>query len=263
MSLIKACFLYLFLLLAVATGAQEFPYTLDARQELALLATGGGLSITSHILENQLSGLSSEEIVGQKRRKVWLLDRSATYQESEAYRNLSDDVLRASLLLPGTLLVGRTPRRRGFVLATLLAETMILTDGFTKASKIMARRTRPLTYNTEVSEAEKMSNDARQSFVSGHTSNTAALSFFTAKIFHDLYPDSPWRTAVWAGAAAVPLVTGYARYRAGKHFPTDILAGYALGAALGILIPEGHKDPNQAGWRTAVTENGVGFCYRW
>ena len=263
MSLIRNCFLYLFLLLAVAAGAQEFPYTLDVRQELALLATGGGLSITSHILENQLPGLSSDELARKQRRKVFLLDRGATYHESEAYRNLSDDVLRASLLLPGTLLLGRTPRRKGFVLATLLAETMVLTDGFTKASKILARRSRPLTYNPEFDDAKKMSNDARQSFVSGHTSNTAALSFFTAKIFHDLYPNSPWRTAVWAGAAAVPLVTGYARYRAGKHFPTDIVAGYALGAALGILIPEGHKDPNQAGWRTAVTENGVGICYRW
>ncbi|PPK88817.1 PAP2 superfamily protein [Neolewinella xylanilytica] len=261
--LLRTGLLYLLLLSSLAIRAQDFPYSLDARQDIALLAAGGGLSLTTHLLEDRMPGLTKGEVSMHRRHRVWFLDRRATYHESEVYRNISDDVLRGAMLLPGTLLISRAARKKGFVLATLLAETMLLTDGFTKASKILVRRSRPLTYNSAVGLESKMSNDARQSFVSGHTSNTAALSFFTAKVFHDLYPESPWRHVVWAGAAAIPLVTGYARYRAGKHFPSDIAAGYALGAVLGILIPQGHKDPLRAGWGTAVTENGVGIRYRW
>ena len=160
-------------------------------------------------------------------------------------------------------MLGRAPRHRALVLGTLLAETMLLNDGLTKVTKVIIRRNRPLTYNSEFADDSRQANDARQSFVSGHTSNTAALSFFTAKVFHDLYPDSRWRPYVWAGAATIPLVTGYARYRAGKHFPTDIVAGYALGATLGILIPQWHKDPARKGLKLDMTADGVGLVLRW
>ena len=254
----------LFLLLAtLGAGAQEFPYRLDPAREAILLGGGGALSLTTHLLESKLEPLSRDQIVTLQRNDVWFLDRGATRNESEAYRTLSDDLLRAAILLPGTLLLDREPRRKALVLGTLLAETMLLNDGLTKASKILVKRSRPLTYNLAIAQESKTHEDARQSFVSGHTSNTAALTFFTAKVFHDLYPDSPWRPVVWAGAATLPLVTGYARYRAGKHFPTDIAAGYALGAALGILIPQFHKATPATGWQPGVTENGVGLLYRW
>lgn len=263
MSFFKHCFLYLFLLFAVAAGAQDFPYALRLDREVGILGGGAALSLTAHRIEKDLDGLSRRHIAGLRRSDVWFLDRGATRNESEAYRTLSDDLLRASVLLPGTLLLGRETRSRALTVGVLLAETMLLNDGLTKATKILVRRSRPLAYNLAVDSEAKIHEDARQSFVSGHTSNTAALTFFTAKVFHDLYPDSPWRPVVWAGAATLPLLTGYARYRAGKHFPTDIAAGYALGAALGVLIPQLHKAAPATGWQPGMTENGVGLLYRW
>jgi len=38
-----------------------------------------------------------------------------------------------------------------------------------------------------------------------------------------------------------PAYVGYLRYRGLKHFPTDILMGYIIGAGSGILIPHLHK----------------------
>ena len=251
------------LLLSLLAGAQEFPYRLRAGREALLLGGAGALSLTTHLLENKLEPLQRDDIISLRRNDVWFLDRGATRNESEAYRTLSDQLLRAAVLVPGSLLLDRAPRRSVLVLGTLLAETMLLNDGLTKASKLLVKRSRPLTYNLAVEQEAKTHEDARQSFVSGHTSNTAALTFFTAKVFHDLHPESPWRPLVWAGAATVPLITGYARYRAGKHFPTDIAAGYALGAALGIVIPQLHKVAPATGWQAGVTDNGVGLIYRW
>lgn len=255
--------LFLTILLACGLGAQDFPYQLDWGREATIVGIGGALSIGSHVAENQIRGLRASELSTKRRRDVWVLDRSATYNKSEAYRSMSDKLLRHAALLPATLMLGKPSRKRVLVIATLLGETMLLNDGLTKASKVLIRRDRPLTYNPAFDAGHRMANDARQSFVSGHTSNTAALSFFTAKVFHDLYPESPWRPVVWAGAAAIPLWTGYARYRAGKHFPTDIAAGYALGAALGILIPQWHKSPQELGWSIGMNEDGLGLCFRW
>jgi membrane-associated phospholipid phosphatase len=46
---------------------------------------------------------------------------------------------------------------------------------------------------------------------------------------------------VWATAAAFPLVTGILRLTAGKHYPSDVLVGYLVGAATGILVPFAHQ----------------------
>ncbi|WP_116126961.1 phosphatase PAP2 family protein [Lewinella sp. IMCC34183] len=264
MPLIRSFSLFLLLCTGLSLGAQDFPYQLDWKRESGLLAGGAALSIGSHLVESRMAGLTPRELARQRSDRVWFLDRGATRQYSETHRNLSDDLLRASLALPATLLIAPEPRRRVLVVATLLAETMLLNDGLTKATKVIVRRNRPLTFNPEHDPFNQASNDARQSFVSGHTSNTAALSFFTAKVFHDLYPESPLRPLLWAGAAAIPLLTGHARYQAGKHFPTDIAAGYLLGATLGVLIPELHKRaPAATGWNLDVTGAGIGLVYRW
>ena len=42
-------------------------------------------------------------------------------------------------------------------------------------------------------------------------------------------------------AAAVPAVVAYFRIRAGKHFLTDNLVGYAVGATVGVLVPRLHR----------------------
>ncbi len=44
------------------------------------------------------------------------------------------------------------------------------------------------------------------------------------------------------GAALIPPVTvGYLRIKAMRHFPTDVITGLAVGAAVGILVPHLHK----------------------
>ena len=65
----------------------------------------------------------------------------------------------------------------------------------------------------------------------------ATFSFFTAKVFSDTNPNSKLRPWVWSSAALLPAVTGYLRVKGGKHFPTDVIVGYAVGAAIGILVP--------------------------
>ena len=75
----------------------------------------------------------------------------------------------------------------------------------------------------------------------GNTAATAAATFYMAKVFNDFNPTSKAKPYVWAFAASVPALVGYLRYKAGMHFLTDNLLGYAIGAGAGILVPQFHK----------------------
>ncbi len=89
----------------------------------------------------------------------------------------------------------------------------------------------------------KLTKNTRRSFFSGHTSHVAASTFFTAKVLTDINPDGSNNSLYWITAATIPAITGYLRVKGGKHFPTDVIVGYAVGALVGILVPELHKIP--------------------
>ncbi|MEQ8424859.1 MAG: phosphatase PAP2 family protein, partial [Cyclobacteriaceae bacterium] len=78
---------------------------------------------------------------------------------------------------------------------------------------------------------------------SGHTSHTAAASFFMAKVISDYHPNmnKGARIILWSAAVYIPALTATLRVKAGKHFPSDVVAGYAVGAFAGWLIPQLHK----------------------
>ncbi len=122
-------------------------------------------------------------------------------------------------------------------------------------------RTRPYVYNPSVPLDVKQDVDARYSFFSGHTAVTSSVSFFAAKVYADSHPDSKWKPVVWSAAVIVPAITGWARVEAGQHFPTDVITGYAVGAAIGFLVPQFHlkKDNSNTSFRLEPSLEGVAF----
>ncbi len=90
-------------------------------------------------------------------------------------------------------------------------------------------------------ESLKIDPEARLSFFSGHASNTAAMSFFTAQTLVQNRPDMQNKGLVWATAATLPALTALWRVKAGKHFPTDVIVGYGIGALIGVLVPNLHR----------------------
>jgi membrane-associated phospholipid phosphatase len=105
----------------------------------------------------------------------------------------------------------------------------------------------------------------RSSLYSGHTAATAAASFFAAKVYCDYNPDLGMNKYLIYGAAAIPpLIMGYVRLRALAHFPTDILTGFGVGAACGILIPQLHLIQGRSlslGVFSSPEANGLAFSW--
>ena len=196
---------------------------------------------TAYLLNNKLSLLTEAQIIDFENQNINFFERWPTTQRSESFNKASDVLLYSSQIIPGVLtLVDKSMRKDFLKIGVLYSQTFIVNLGLTAFVKNTARRARPFVYNTDVPIDEKMTKSARTSFYSGHTSETAAMCFLTARLYADYNPKSKWKPLVWTLAAITPAVTGYMRMRAGKHFPTDVAVGYAMGASVGYFLPKIH-----------------------
>ena len=230
-----------FLLFSCTTLIAQTPYQLKTGRELGILGTAGGLNGASAYFNLKTFVLQEDEINQLDPLKIPGIDRWSVNNFSRSAQKTSDKFLFGSFALPFLLFLDDTPRRSGGEVSLIYLETMLLNWGVTNVTKTMVKRPRPYMYNENVPMSYKMKKSAQYSFFSGHTSFTAANSFLAAKMYDDFYPDSKAAPIVWGLAAAIPAFTGYKRIKGGKHFLTDVLVGYAVGAGIGILVPTLHK----------------------
>ena len=188
------------------------------------------------------TGLSDQAALTINKANVPAFDRFSAGYYDEGYRTVSDYMLIGALIgAPAALALNSGVRARTGQVGGLYLQTLVATGAvFTMAAGTVYRQ-RPLTYSSVASLTERTRQNATNSFFAGHTAYTAASTFFAAKVFSDFNPDSPARPYVWAAAALVPAAVGYCRLEAGKHFLSDNLLGYAVGASIGVLVPHLHR----------------------
>ncbi len=237
-------FIILLISLFLASFAQAQrpnPYNLSWKVD----APVAGASIMLHtgylFAKKRVNLLDTAYINRLNRRDIWKIDRSAAYNWSPKAAKVSDWVMFGCMASPALLLLDKKTHPNFGKISLIGLEVFALNTGLTNLTKALVHRTRPYNYNPNTPLSQKLHGDARMSFFSGHTSVSSSMCFYTAKVFHDYNPNSQLRPYVWATAAVVPAVTGYLRWRAGKHFFTDIVTGYLIGAAVGILVPELHR----------------------
>jgi membrane-associated phospholipid phosphatase len=206
------------------------------------LATAGlGLNFAYFLLDKKSEPLQPSFIASLDRMEINAFDRSAAYNWSRPAALGSDVLMYGAIAAPTLLLLDKNIRKDYGKVGVIWAQTMALNTGLTNITKVLVKRTRPYVYNPNTPEHYKLERDARYSFFSGHTSVTASMSFMTAKIFSDYNPGSKALPYVWTTAAVVPATVAFLRWRAGKHYASDVIVGYLTGAAVGFLVPHLHK----------------------
>lgn len=229
-------------------------YSLHLKNEAAYISSGGGLFGVSFAIGKNKTKLSADDIAKLNIDNINKFDRSAALNYSEVAKKASDFGL-IGAFVGGLVFATAMPladkqetwTKQVGTLALLWFETNLINAGITEITKVSVKRIRPFAYNPNAPLDRKLNSDVRKSFFSGHTSISAANTFFIAKVFADYKPESNWKPIVWTTAAIIPAFTGFMRYKAGKHFPTDIITGYIIGASVGILIPELHKISTKPG----------------
>lgn len=118
----------------------------------------------------------------------------------------------------------RGHRRAAVFAVGVMLSTSLLTTGV----KLWYGRSRPVWQ-------EPVGKLLSKSFPSGHASSSAALAGVLIVIAAMLVRKVVLRRIVYAGAVLLALVVGADRALLGRHYPSDVIAGWLLGACVVLL----------------------------
>jgi membrane-associated phospholipid phosphatase len=231
-----------------------FPYKLD-KLDLLMVPLGLGMIRYGYSLMDGKKRITYQEISRLRPEDVPWFDRGATNNWSQRWRDRSDVyrdlVLRATYLyigLEGVNLLFQGKFRETATLATMFVESYLFTWGVITMTKPIVGRKRPIVFNTDLSVEQRygmtMSDDDADvlfSFFSGHAAGAFATATFLSKVFTDLHGRSIWSDLVWGSTLSAATMAAHSRVKAGKHFPSDVIAGAVAGSAIGYMIPVLHK----------------------
>lgn len=186
-----------------------------------------------------------------ERNQLLAIDRSALSRQpndSAAARANLGMFLGVGFAVADPILSGIREKsvQTGLADAFMYAESMSLTFALTDIIKVAVRRPRPLAYaeaeaNRGNPDYSNSDTDSSLSFFSLHSSMTASIGATATYLAFARSPRTarPWLTL--ALATGLSTFVSVERVRAGKHFPTDVIAGSVAGAGVGIVVPHLHR----------------------
>ena len=136
------------------------------------------------------------------------------------------------------------PRKEAWRIFLYAIGTLLLTVAITNTTKEIVGRLRPLHTEVLIPQLRIIIGEKGDSFFSGHTSNSFALTTFLYLVFSKRMKFACW-LFLW------PIPYAYSRLYLGVHFPTDILVGFLVGittANVGYwLYLRNRKNPTSIG----------------
>ncbi|GAB4029162.1 phosphatase PAP2 family protein [Spirosoma jeollabukense] len=246
-------------------------YRVNWKVKLPLSVGALALSTVGFRQLDRTASLTAEQVLNLDPARINAFDRPVAFYDPARFpsaQKRSDLFLNISIASPLLLLLGKEMRQDALDLLTLYTTAHTLNNLIYFGAAFPIRRARPLTYNSGLPLEEKTGQAKSNSFYSGHVSFSTTATFFGAKVLTDYYHIRGWkRIAVFTVAAVPPILVGVNRMHAGKHFRTDVLTGFVVGAACGILVPQLHKAARKSSrlsWRTEFMPNGgkgINFTY--
>lgn len=126
----------------------------------------------------------------------------------------------------------------------MLVEAFLLQNALNQIVRSSQLWPRPYVYSKGGKGAEKAGDargEAYGSFYSGHASAAFTVAVFTGEWFSEIYPNSKYKSIVWASSFALAAGVGALRVVAGKHYPTDVVVGSLVGAGVSLGIIKIHE----------------------
>ena len=213
-----------------------------------------------------------EEIgLGLEKYDVNSFDRGALFlnpENRQTANSISDIGQYVTFFAPVFLLADRKIRSHWLDIGLMYFETQAISTllyAWSPLGPQFIDRYRPETYYDEINLNTRQSGQNQNSFFSGHALVTSTASFFMAKVICDFHPELGGKKWFVYGAALIPpAFVGYFRVKALRHFPTDVIAGTVIGAAIGFFVPHLHKKKKDSGLSidTNIEGNGIALNYR-
>lgn len=217
-------------------------YKLKLAVDIPVTAAGVAWSTYAFPIIYDKPSSTEAEILRLNKADINGFDRWAAGMYNEKADKNSDLLFYGSIPLPLLLFADKDIRKDALKISFLYLETFAITGIFYTGSAYLFDRYRPFAYGDKAPMLEKINGNTKNSFLGGHPALVGTATFFMAKVYGDYHPDSKFKYALYGFAIAATGTTAYLRHIAGKHFPSDLLTGTAMGVLSGILVPHFHKN---------------------
>lgn len=231
------------------------------RADAGLIAAATGLQAFAQYRYFSMEAAGPDRL---RRGDLWAMDRWAAGNYSTASALASD-----ILIFPGVgapLLLSAWDARKAGRWAPLVTEAVVYAEAMAVSSSLnlMVRslrvHSRPLVYGSDAPEDEKRKGEASGSFYSGHANASFLAAVYLSYTYPLRHPEFEREGLLWAGSLAAAAGVAALRVSAGKHFPSDVVAGAMTGAFFGWLFPRLHLADGAGGkaqLRFLPVEEGV------
>ncbi len=265
----KIALIILVLIYSSSNAQSNSPYEWKWTRDGIWTGAAFGTSAYGLLLIQNKEDITEAEVNALDLNDINFADRWVAGNSSEDANKFSDIPFGASFVLPFALLFNDDINDHTGQFIGMYLQSLSTTSALYSVTAGLVNRSRPYVYDENNNIGRRTSKNGQRSFYSGHVAASATATFFAAKVYCDYNPDATGKGYIWAAAAAIPATVGYFRLQAGQHFLTDILLGYGLGAACGILIPEMHKINNSSldvipvSGRNLIGEDYTGLALRY
>lgn len=223
-----------------AAAAQEQvrgpAYRLRLDVDLPIVLVGGAVASGFFFMDEAPGVACAPEC---DRSRLNAIDRPAAGNYDPSWSRVGNIATAATMLAPIVVLTLDRGFGPGLNDSLVVAEAALVSSALQIAVSFAAARPRPRAYGTKASLEQRTDANAARSFFSGHVANTVATSVAAFRTYERLHrPALAW-TLLGVGLAGSAFV-GVSRVAAGSHFPTDVIAGAAVGAGMGLALPAMH-----------------------
>ena len=234
-----ALILFIFSTLFSEEKDKGYPFQFSYERDVPLLAGGIGIQLWGHY---QL--ISAPDIQPYENRNPLFWDKPFEGTYNELPGQMSNYFLGAAIYPLWIYYGADASENRRLSIAKdllLLSEVLFWSSGLNLWVRSSQLWSRPLRYSDEPSDEIKNKAEATGSFYSGHAANSFAVATFLSYTFKKKYPNHKgFSSVVWSSYGLASLVS-VLRVSAGKHYPTDIVAGAAIGSFFGWFVPWLHE----------------------
>ena len=238
-----------------ATRDINRPFEVDPLVDTTLLVSASAIWLLPIAFEDQFS---YQDCYPCDRTEINSFDRLAVDRYSEASATASDYLAGALPLAAFGLGMMQLAEPGGafewLVDFVLVIESAAINGMIQRVAATAFGRPRPYMYQSDPARRQETIRDV-MSFYSGHTSAAFAVATTMSYVFSKRNPKNRWRYLVWFGTMAAASTVGALRVLAGKHFPTDVIGGAAVGSAVGLLVPFFHLKKHDTGATLSAAPN--------
>ncbi|MBP5246437.1 MAG: phosphatase PAP2 family protein [Fibrobacter sp.] len=232
-------FAWILTALGASVHGEEAPYALSLGTEAPILSLGVTAYIVSQYAYSQMEPRSCEP--NKENLLPW--DRPFAGTFHPAFDDVSDWTLYALIAFPlgfetVELALGNSTGSEALTFFLTAAEITLWQSSLNLIVRSLRLWGRPEIYR---SGADRSRGESWGSFYSGHTGAAFSIAVFSSLWFMEKYPNSSYIPLVWGGTLGLASAVGIMRITAGKHFPTDVIAGALVGSVSSYLVLRLHK----------------------